>query len=97
MYERLGLVEVGRFMRGHRLRWYGHVVRLSSAIWTRRMMKMELKGRGTRGRLKRTWREIVEMDVRDTGVLEAVAGTRGVCGVHSSITEANRPTRESRR
>jgi len=32
MYERMGLAQVGRFMRGHRLRWYDHVVQLGSAI-----------------------------------------------------------------
>jgi len=78
MYKRLGLVEVGRFMRGHLLRWYGHVVQLGSAIWMRRVMAMELEGRGTRGRPKRKRRETVEMDMRDADVSEAVAGSRGV-------------------
>jgi len=42
-------------------------------------MAMELEGRETRGRPKRTWRETVEMDMRDADVSEAVAGSRGVC------------------
>jgi len=47
-------------LQRNRLRWYGHVLRKEDNDWVKKCMEYEVEGARPRGRLKKTWREIVE-------------------------------------
>ena len=54
-----GTAQVGKFgekTREARLRWYGHLRRKDDGYIGRRMLRMELPGKGKRGRPKRRLR-----------------------------------------
>jgi len=46
----------------NRLIWYGHVLQKEDDDWVKKCMKYEVEGPRTRGRPKRTRREVVEKD-----------------------------------
>jgi len=60
--ERLGLDDIISVLQQNRLRWYGHVLRKEDNDWVKKCMEYEVEGVKPRGRLKKTWREIVEKD-----------------------------------
>ena len=51
-----------------RLRWYGQVLRADMEGVERRMMDMEVLGRGGRGTLKTRWKDCIAADVREKQV-----------------------------
>ena len=55
-------------LQENRLRWYGHVLRKEDNDWVKKCMEYEVEGTRTRGRPKKTWREIVEKDYQACGL-----------------------------
>ena len=66
----------GEKVREARLRWFGHVQRRDSEYIGRRMLRMELPGRRSRGRPKRTFMDVVKEDMKLAGVREEEAEDR---------------------
>jgi len=61
-WERLGIDDIALVLQQNRLRWYGHVLRKEDNDWVKKCMEYEVEGPRTRGRPKRTWREVVKED-----------------------------------
>ena len=66
--EKLG--QIRRKVRESRLRWYGHVKRREDAYVGRRVLEMELPGKGEVGRPKRRFMDAVEEGMKEVGVNE---------------------------
>ena len=62
--DRLRLDDIISVLQQNRLRWYGHVLQKEDNDWVKKCMQYEVEGARPRGRSKKTWREIVEKDVR---------------------------------
>jgi len=60
--ERLGMDDIILILHRNRLRWYGHVLRKEDTDWVKKCIEYEVEGSRPRGRLKRTWREVVQND-----------------------------------
>ena len=63
-------------LRGERLRWFGHVKRREESYIGRRMMKIEIPGKRTRGRPRRRWKDNIKEDMKKAGVSEEEAVDR---------------------
>ena len=57
--ERLVIYDIALVLQQNRLRWYGQVLRKEDDDWVKKCMEYEVEGPRPRGRLKRTWREVV--------------------------------------
>jgi len=60
--EILGLDDIILVLQQNRLRRYGHVLRKEDNDRVKKCMEYEVEGARPRGRLKKTWREIVQKD-----------------------------------
>jgi len=60
--ERLGLYDIISVLQQNRLQWYGYVLWKEDNDWVKKCMEHEVEGARPRGRLKKTWRKIVEKD-----------------------------------
>ena len=60
--ERLGVDDIALVLQQNRLRWYGHVLRKDDDDWVKKCMEHEVEGPRPRGRLKKTWKEVVRKD-----------------------------------
>jgi len=60
--ERLVIDDIALVLQQNRLRWYGQVLRKEDDDWVKKCMEYEVEGPRPRGRLKRTWREVVKED-----------------------------------
>ena len=49
------------FLFSSALRWYGHIHRKSDDDWVKGSMNFVVEGCLPRGRLKRTWNEVIRM------------------------------------
>ena len=59
--ERLELDDIISILQQNRLEWYGPVLQKEdNDYWVKTCMEYEVKGARPRGRLKRTWREVVQ-------------------------------------
>jgi len=66
-------------LQQNRLQWYGHVLRKEDTDWVKKCMDYEVESyRPTRGRAKRTWREVVQKDcpVRNLNREDAIDRSR---------------------
>ena len=63
---------IGEKLRGERQRWFGHVKRREERYIDRRMMKIEIPGKRTRGKLWRQWNGNIKEDMKKVGVSEEV-------------------------
>ena len=61
----MGIEAIGSVLKRNRLRWFGHVERKDKEDWVRRCMYMEVEGARARGRPRRTWLEVVRIDMRE--------------------------------
>jgi len=50
------------------MRWYGHLLQKEYNDWVKKYMEYEVEGARSRGRPKKTWREIVEKDCKARGL-----------------------------
>ena len=80
----MGLDAVGVVVRGNRLRWLGHVLRKDPNDWVRKCMYLEVDGKRPRGRPEKTWRDVVEKDMKVRGLRkeDAADRVRWRAGVH---------------
>ena len=82
------IAKLGEKIRGARLQWYGHVKRREVEYVGRRTLEMEVLGRRKRGRLRKSWLDVVQEDVESVGVVEEDVVNRGMwrkkmhCGNH---------------
>jgi len=60
--ERLGIDDIALILQQNMLRWYGHVLQKEDDDWVKKYMEYEVDGPRSRGRPKRTWREVVRED-----------------------------------
>jgi len=60
--ERLGIDDIILILQQNRLRWYGHLLRKEDTDWVKKCMEYEVEGSRSRGRPKRTWKEVVQKD-----------------------------------
>ena len=63
-------------LRKTRLRQFGHVKHRDKNSILRRAMELEVEGRRTVGRPKKTWSKIVEEDMRKLNIMEDMAEDR---------------------
>ena len=56
----VGVEPITTFIRGGRLRWYGHVMRKGDEDWVKKCMEYRVEGRRPIGRPRRTWLESVK-------------------------------------
>ena len=61
---RLNIEDLGAVLRWKRLRWFGHVQR--SEEWIGRIGGVRVDGRRPRGRPRKTWREVLSEDLRES-------------------------------
>jgi len=60
--ERLGIDDIIVILQQKKLRWYEHVLQKEDTGWVKKCMEYEVEGCRSRGRPKRTWREVVQKD-----------------------------------
>jgi len=75
--ERLGIDDIILILQQNRLRWYGHVLRKEDTDWVKKCMEYEVEGSAPRGRLKRTWKEVVQKDCQAQNLEKEDAMDRG--------------------
>ena len=68
--ERCGVETLDVLLRRRRLRWFGHVRRRGQEEPLGRILELEVTGRRPRGRPKKSWRNIVDQDMRLVGASE---------------------------
>ena len=61
----VGVEPITTFIRGGRLRWYGHVMRKGDENWVKKCMEYRVEGRRPVGRPRKTWLESVEADMAE--------------------------------
>ena len=61
----VGVEPIATFIRGGRLRWYGHVRRTGDENWVKKCMEYRVEGRRSVGRPRKTWLESVEADMAE--------------------------------
>ena len=61
----VGVEPITTFIRGGRLRWYGHVMRKGGEDWVKKCMEYRVESRRPVGRPGRTWLESVEADMSE--------------------------------
>jgi hypothetical protein len=53
--EQLKVDDIKNYIERNRLKWYGHVMRMSEERIPRRTLEMKLRGRRPRGRTRTRW------------------------------------------
>jgi hypothetical protein len=75
--EMLGVEKLGDRMGRTRLRWFGHMKRMTEERMPRRMYEKRIEGRRRRGRPRKRWKETIARDLHTRGESwEHVAETR---------------------
>ena len=74
--RRCGVEDIRDRMRRIRLRWFGHVKRREENNILRRVYELEVEGRRPVGRPKKSWRRVVEEDMRRMNITEDMAEDR---------------------
>ena len=65
---RVCLEPIGDSIRRRRLRWCGHVERKDECQWVKRVRKLRVDRRRPVGRLKKTWSDNINEDLRALGL-----------------------------
>ena len=63
-------------MRRERLRWLGHTERKEEENWLRKVQKLEIPGKVPSGGPRKTWKHVVDDDLRRTGLDRVQAQNR---------------------
>ena len=74
--ERCGVEDLKDRMRRTRLRWFGHVKRREENNILKRVYDLDIGGRRPVGRPKKTWRKVVEEDMRTLNITEETVEDR---------------------
>jgi len=75
--KRCGLKMIPDKLRQKRLQWFSHVRSETEGGVLRLVEEMEVRGKRTVGRPRKTWKDIVKRDLELIGVDESVAMDRG--------------------
>ena len=67
---------IGRCVQNRRLCWFGHIERMDKSLWVSRCRVVEVSGSAGRGRPKKTWEEVIKMDLRERRVNQDLARDR---------------------
>ena len=59
--------------------WYGHVLRKNDTEWVKKCMDFVIEGVRPRGRPKRTWKKVVEGDMKRVKLSKEDALVRSKC------------------
>ena len=62
--ELLEQEDIVRFIKAQRLRWLGHVERMSEVRTAKRLYKARMTGRRNQGRPRNRWKDEVEQDLK---------------------------------
>ena len=63
-------------MQQRRLRWYGHVERMEDDNWVKRCRSLSVEGKRERGRLRKTWEQVVAKDMKEKKLHRTLAQDR---------------------
>jgi len=58
---------IAKWIKGQRIRWLGHLVRIEEDRMPRKIFTQELEGTRRRGRPRKRWKEKVERDLQVLG------------------------------
>ncbi len=72
---RVGVNDIEGFLKGHRLRWAGHVERAGEGA-VKQVREMKVVGTRKKGRPRLTWEELVGRDMREVGLSREMANDR---------------------
>ena len=75
--EKLGIAPLSAKMRKNRLRWFGHVQRKIHNTPIRRIERIIVEGKRSRGRVRRTWEEQIKSDLYELHLSKDVTRDRG--------------------
>jgi len=75
--ERLGIDDIVLILQQSRLRWYGYVLQKEDTDWVKKCMEYEVESSRSRGRPKRTRREVVQKDCQARNLNREDAMDRG--------------------
>ena len=67
---------IDNVLRRARLRWFGHVTRKEETDWVRRSTEMDVRGRRSVGRPRKTWAQTVAEDMKSLGIDPSLAKDR---------------------
>ena len=71
--DHLGLVAIRDCVQRGRLRWFGHVERMNNDNWLKKLREIAVEGCRGRGRPCKTWKEVVQADLRAKGIQHNLA------------------------
>ena len=63
--EKMGIESVSDAMKQNRIRWLVHVLQKDDDDWVKKIMSFEVEGKRGWGRLRMTWSQVVERDMRE--------------------------------
>ena len=86
--KRLHVDSIGSCMQNRRLCWFGHVERMDKNAWASRCRTIKVAGTTGRGRLKKTWEEVIRIDLKQKGVSRDLVKDR----ITWKSISRNRPT-----
>jgi len=75
--ERLGTDYIISVLQQNRLQCYGHVLRKDDTDWVKKCVEYEVEGSRSRGRPKRTWKQVVQKDCQALNLNREDALDRG--------------------
>ena len=76
LWATLGIDPISDVMRRERLRWLGHTERKEEENWLRKVQSLEIPGKVPSGGPRKTWKHVVDDDLRRTGLDRAQAQNR---------------------
>ena len=63
--QALGVTDVRSMLRTSRLRWFGHLERMSDSVWPKKILSQVVPGSNARGGQRKKWMHNVEKDLRE--------------------------------
>ena len=77
-------------MSNSRLCWFGLVERKPEEEWVKKILTFEVEGKRLRGRLKKTWMEVINNGLRSLNANRVDAQNR-ICGEGSFMKRTGEP------
>ena len=74
--SRVGVDDLEEHLRQKRLRWFGHIARRYEEVEIKKVFELKIEGRRKRGRPVKRWIDVVEEDMKKSGVVQQDAGDR---------------------
>ena len=83
--ELIESADIARFIKGRRIAWLGHVMRMDEKRIPKRVFGWKQIGRRIRGRPKKRWIEDIEEDIQTMGI----RGWRKLCNERAEWKRMN--------